>query len=396
MVIRQVITILTALLFAICPLAVNGSIDSPQIPSSVLIDPYLTPTGKTIISIDAAISMPDFEKLTIYQVKPRSFEESEVQQIVDAFGFPKGTKISLQKLDDSGSVYKGFSMDIFKVRSGEQVMHLYNEYMRGEPSGASLKLEQANAQIEFSTDDWLLRFANDESPSAKAMLAEARKTAADIASLVAPDLQLNAEGRIKSAPIFFGDKPSISLDEHPTSYAYMFIFSRTLQGVPITITGTRMGTFNEYMPSLPEEQLSIIVSDNKINNARYFSPYQLKDGDRLSRSDLLPFDSILDIAKTTLPLMRLSQESPFSSAERQERLTINRIAFGYVRINMKNQPGLYQLVPAWDFFGSFVMQGRVYEQGKYSLKELHQDYAINSFLTINAITGEVIDRTLGY
>lgn len=391
----KMLALLTFALLLLCAFgqAAHASYDVPQ---SIVVAPYLTPTGKTIIEIDAEISMPVLNELAVYQVKPRAFNESEIQQLVKGFGFPDGTQIRQQKLDDSGSVYKGYSMDIYKVQSGKQIMHLFNEYMQGKPSGASIKLEQANARIEFSPDDWLLPYASDISPSDADMLEKSRRAANELASQIAPDLQLNAEGRIRSAPIFFGDKAPVKSESVPVTYAYMFIFSRTLQGVPVTITGTRMGTFNEFMPSLPEEQLSIILSDNELNNARYFSPYQLEKGNSIDTKDLLPFDKVLDIAKTTLPLMRLSQESPFSSTEKQERLTINRIAFGYVRVNAKNQPGLYQLVPAWDFFGSFTMQGRVYEGGKHTLKELQQDYAINSFLTVNAVTGEVIDRTLGY
>ena len=82
--------------------------------------------------------------------------------------------------------------------------------------------------------------------------------------------------------------------------------------------------------------------------------------------------------------------------EKPEKLVVHRMAFGYVRINDKDNPNEYILVPAWDFFVSHTHVWRQYENGTYVIREVPENYAIDSYLTINAIDGTVIDRAYGY
>jgi hypothetical protein len=82
-------------------------------------------------------------------------------------------------------------------------------------------------------------------------------------------------------------------------------------------------------------------------------------------------------------------------------IRIDRVVLGYARVKLSGGSG-YALVPAWDFFGSDVYRQK-YNDGTANdtniIYSLEQDGAASyckSYLTINAIDGSVIDRSLGY
>lgn len=68
---------------------------------------------------------------------------------------------------------------------------------------------------------------------------------------------------------------------------------------------------------------------------------------------------------------------------------ITRIELGLARINYKDDYNSALLVPAWDFFGYITTNGEISEEEKLLANK-------NSFLTINAVDGSIIDRHLGY
>jgi len=228
---------------------------------------------------------------------------------------------------------------------------------------------------------------------------EVRQIAEDIANQVAPDLCLNASGIIDGSPIFYGDYPSETAGSFVASYAYEFIFTRTIGGIPLTVTQAGMNTVmfcSEDIPPLLEEALYIVVTEDGFDNARYRDPYTLIRTERIDPDGLLPFDKVMETAVRMLPEMIMETESDYASADRQESYCIDRICFGYIRLNVENKPGEYELVPAWDFFGSRTYIGRFYENGEHVIRDAREDYAFSSYLTINAVTGEVIDRSPEY
>ena len=382
----------------ICLLLPGASIAETQaaysIPSHVT-DAFSTNTGKTVIQFDADVTAYEFEHLPLYSVRVNSFSQEDIRTIADSFGFSRNTKPKLKKYDDTGSSFKGFSMDVYTFVDGKRTLYIFNEYMNGKPIRASFDFEISDEKAEFSTNNKLLPMEESERSSQAVM--EARSLAETLNSSITPALSLNAYGWIHGAPVFTGNAPEPETNKTTdVGYASMFLFSRTLNQVPVTITGTRMGAANEYSPGVPEEVLSVVIKAGKVIAAHFQSPYQLEEAGTFDRQSLVPFDTVMETAKRILPLMRLSRESAWATADAPERLEITRITFGYVRINVPNQPNVYQLVPAWDFFGSLTRQARLYENKTYVFREIQEDYAIECYLTINALTGEVIDREHGY
>ena len=83
----------------------------------------------------------------------------------------------------------------------------------------------------------------------------------------------------------------------------------------------------------------------------------------------------------------------------QYRLSITSIRFGYTRVAMPDEIAKAYLVPTWCFYG--VEQDYYSDPGKTQYKLdgnncYTQDIPGHCFLTLNALDGSVIDRSLGY
>lgn len=102
-------------------------------------------------------------------------------------------------------------------------------------------------------------------------------------------------------------------------------------------------------------------------------------------AELLPFKDIQQIFERQIKIAG-AWENSSSLIDRQ--LKINKVRLGLCRIAMRNNPDEYIIVPVWDFFGE--------SHEKYPNEEFTENMYRHSYLTINAIDGSIIDRSLGY
>lgn len=95
--------------------------------------------------------------------------------------------------------------------------------------------------------------------------------------------------------------------------------------------------------------------------------------------------------------MMLIKNADYMENAKELTYKIDRIVFGYTRIyEPKSDSRSGVLVPVWDFFGSY--EGTYKEEAEWETGSENFLYApqYESYLTINAIDGSVIDRGLGY
>lgn len=109
----------------------------------------------------------------------------------------------------------------------------------------------------------------------------------------------------------------------------------------------------DYSPAWPFESLYLIYGDEGLANFYWYDPYTVTD---------------------------LSDEYVFL------------MPFGYMRIKEKNNSDVGTLVPVWDFFGSKVMTSTRDNEDMTDVADGPHD----SWFTVNAMDGSVIDRDLGY
>lgn len=172
---------------------------------------------------------------------------------------------------------------------------------------------------------------------------------------------------------------------------YLFIFSRNIDGVPITYEMSLGGALEDMDSTLEPwsyERFSIIVGDDGIQEMTLYNPYIIGEI-QTENVKLMDFESIIKIYEQ---MMEVSN-ADIVNYEASRTYHIKKITFGYTRIYdpaADNDTGI--LVPVWDFFGGFDVTDL---DGTISRSDTGER-STQSFMTINAIDGSVIDRGLGY
>ncbi len=204
---------------------------------------------------------------------------------------------------------------------------------------------------------------------------------------------------------------------------YMIYFTRTVNGVPTTFGQTvgkesrinldeiKNGDYPpDFRPPWGYERILVCVDDSGIAEFNWESPAKLL-GIASENVSLAPFDEIQDAFKKQMFVMYSNIEDDKLIAE--ETYHVNNITLGLTRVASKDDLNEYLLIPVWNFFGSRREQYSIEEipeqfkdYDEKTINEIKKDYEqrnnqirsrpYESFLTISAIDGSVIDSDLGY
>ena len=186
---------------------------------------------------------------------------------------------------------------------------------------------------------------------------------------------------------------SIGTDDN-SSYlgsGYVIYYSRTINGTPLTYTmdaGGALEDMDSTMETWAYENLYFYVNADGIDSMTYCNPYTIGET-KTENLSLLPFSEIMNIYEK----MMIVTNADNLTYENSRVFNIDRIVLGYARIyepSTDAHTGL--LVPVWDFFGSRKIDSE-YDGETCSDTT---DWPTWSFLTINAVDGSIIDRSLGY
>lgn len=170
---------------------------------------------------------------------------------------------------------------------------------------------------------------------------------------------------------------------------YLFHFTRKLDGVPVTYTDSYGGALEDMDSTLTPwsyERCDVIVGKDGIEQVEILNPYEV-GAVQTGNVKLMDFE---EIAKIYEQMMEVSN-ADITKYEGNRTFHIKRIALGYSRIydpTTDSDSGL--LVPVWDFIGGFD------SEVDGNISKNNGEYSNQSFMTINAIDGTVIDRELGY
>lgn len=171
-------------------------------------------------------------------------------------------------------------------------------------------------------------------------------------------------------------------------WAYKLQYARSYQNIPVTITrddGTGVADEEQYAEPWEYEKLEIVVDASGIVSFLYKSPYEVTET-VTDDASLLPFQDIQSILRGMLPATYawLAESNDIVSA----KISISEIRLGLMRITEPNRRDQGLLVPVWDCFGNVEItdsNGNTRFFTKY-----------DALLTINAIDGSTINRSLGY
>lgn len=177
-------------------------------------------------------------------------------------------------------------------------------------------------------------------------------------------------------------------DREGTLYkAYRLQYVRMVQKVPVThtyIDGVS-GSDEQTIWNWAYEKMTLIVDDNSVKAMTWTAPYRLLDT-VTSDTNMLPFSKVKDIFEK----MILIGNSYYTQIGAD--MNITEIRLGLMRITEQDNQTKGLLIPVWDFFGTLTTHYEENgEQKSHTLKEPGQVW-----LTINAINGSIIDRSVGY
>ena len=128
----------------------------------------------------------------------------------------------------------------------------------------------------------------------------------------------------------------------------------------------------------PPESIVFRINDSGIVGFDYNAPLEIQDT-VVENASMKSFDEI----KTTFEKMIAITNSGYEGIVNTKSIKVDRVVLGYARVSEANSYDTGLLVPVWDFYGTVTDNARGITN-------------YESVMTINAIDGSLIDRTLGY
>ena len=159
---------------------------------------------------------------------------------------------------------------------------------------------------------------------------------------------------------------------------YILTYMRTVDGVFVNPNDGVKRLDVSYITEWPVEEIEILINDSGIVGFEYVAPLTLTE----VVVDDTHMKTYEDIIKTFEDMIAIKHA--VESEDEKREITVDRVALSYARICEEDSLTKGLLVPVWDF------------QGKSKLIKHGNSYTTNDVMTINAIDGTVIDRSLGY
>ena len=397
---------LLCLLLALClPQAALADVaEQVRAPHHLTLGPLVTNTGNTTIAIDAEVIVPQVDGLNVYPTASRQVTLEDMRTLCDFLGVDS----SSAEFGESEIPYPDSTNQWGALITPEYYVYFGNTFWHGIPYGGMLSASLSNPPFEYVNGQYRREtapFLPDESMESCAYSrADAEALATALAAAIAPELALETKGLIHGSHWLDGwteDELKASFEQSkdtPVPMAYHFTFFRQIDGVPL-YSVSWSGVDTEHRPEVRDEWLSIVISDEGVNSAVYWDPAVV--GEPIQKGvELLPFERIMDVATSILPLKSMSREStvtkdgqPNPRYDAKETVyTIDRITLGYMRVLKQDDPSSFLIVPVWDFWGSGQQRMHDITGGWGDWSETDND----TLLTVNAMNGLVIDRNYGY
>lgn len=177
-------------------------------------------------------------------------------------------------------------------------------------------------------------------------------------------------------------------------YAYYVEARRIVDGVEVQspFNRTYVGDINDGH-EWAYETLNVRLDDEGIIGMAWTSPLSVGPVE-VERANLLPFSSILTVARNMLGVVNAPLESDLTDYSAC-KIEIDRITLSLQRIPDANSVETGLLIPVWNFYGTehFILPNDVEaeQNGGEPVDAMEEPY-----LSINAIDGSVISKTLGY
>ena len=364
-------------------------------------DTFQSNTGKTVIDVDADITVPSADALYLIPVKSTVFDDSMVPRLADLIWPGLGSQ-KLEIIDENDKesmegrrqVNKYFRHSAGVIQMGTrqrdidaQVNTGYYQYPSfDEPLGAVL-----SGSVDYDDRFRQKKTVNYSSPYPAAEITEdiAEHPLSMAQAVAIGDQLMNALTDQPFALFSVGKSRGYIPDDKlitegrqydGTGFSYTLAYTRMINGAALLpCYGALMNTssFRDdlFVPAVGYEQVLLAINrEGQITCFIWSSPYLISD-ERTEQS-LLPFENILSVARQTLPLKYQVNE-----VRGDIHLLVYRIDLGYMAV-LQRDTLTFALTPVWNFYGHDAPE------------DVH--VGCRPLLTINAVDGTVIDLEYGY
>ena len=367
--ILSIILTLSLLLPGIALADVQSEVSAPAAYHAV----WQSNTGKTIITVDAAVEVPNVQRMMIVPASQRKFTINDMRRVAEAcFGdtsygaLPDSLDTFWRRVINSAPSDPTFGTvsALEENAAGRKALLCFVEYH--DPEG---KLWYGQIQFEGRG---LARYQLIDLPTAGSVDPACRERAVQIVQSIDAQFGLAYEGLIKGYAYDAAEREG---------HGSMFLFTRTVEGVTVAWTNRECQAYDNFQDTynrkIPYETITVIIDqDDGAVWLQWNAPHTIDIASGQAAA-LLPFDQIMAVATQLLPLKYQYGEINLAYRNQEaNRLAVGRITLSYSRVQDRNNPTGFLMVPVWDFFNA-------------------EDPA-ESFLTINAVDGTVIDRGFGY
>ena len=240
-----------------------------------------------------------------------------------------------------------------------------------------IRNEENNSNFSFGADE------NDIQSSGISIDEIRQKAQEDITAMDFADFAPSGEEYVTSVSASEESNGEAVVD----AVGYGIHFTRLLDGIPVTYTH-ETGSSLEGADDVPwpYEELTLVYTRSGFAEFSWRNPYIVEKTSE-EYVFLLPFS---EIQKVFEEMMVKKYEDFFGDTDAKVDFTIDRVQLGYMRVMERGNTSEAKMVPVWDFFGSETLYYPDMEE-PYTV-----DWPYESWLTINALDGTIIDRGLGY
>lgn len=357
-------------------------------------------TGKTVIDVDAVITVPHAEALYLIPVKSTVFDDSMVPRLADLIWPGLGSQ--KLKIDDEN--------DTASIEGRRQV----NKYFLHSAGVIQMGTQQNDIDAQVNTS--YIQYPNFDDPTGAVLSGsvsyDARYRQKQTVNYSSPFPDAENTEDIAGHPLSLaqaaaiGDQLISTLTDQPfalfsagksrgyipddelmnegrqydgTGFSYTLAYTRVIDGAPLLpCYGAMMNTssFRDdlFIPAVGYEQVLLAINrEGQVTNFQWSSPYLI--GYERVEQNLLPFENILAVARQTMPLKYQVEE-----VRGNLHLRVYRIDLGYIAV-LQRDTLTFALTPVWNFYGNDLND---------------PDAGCRPLLTVHAVDGTVIDLEYGY
>lgn len=364
-------------------------------------DTFQSNTGKTVIDVDADVTVPSAAALYTIPIKSTIFDDSMVTLLADLIWPGLGDqKIEIDDKNDTASM-EG------RKQTNKYFRHLAYVMQMGTRQ-RDIDAQAATSYYQYPSFDDPLGAVLSGSVHYDDRFRQ-KKTVNYSLSYPAAEITEDIAGHPLSLTqaVAIGDQLMSALTDQPfalfsvgksrgyipddklitegrqydgTGFSYTLAYTRVIGDAPLLpCYGALMNTssFRDdlFVPAVGYEQVLMAINrEGQITSFLWSFPYRISD-ERVTQT-LLPFENILTVARQTLPLKYQVKE-----VRGEIHLFVYRIALGYMAV-LQRDTLEFALTPVWNFYGHDVPE------------DVH--VGCRPLLTVNAVDGTVIDLEYGY